>query len=275
MNDYAIGDVQGCYDSLMRLLDALHFDEQRDRLWFVGDLVNRGPHSLEVLRFVKALPVTPNITLGNHDLHLLARLWGHTRKTNPDDTLDEVLKADDGEELGHWLRCQSFLVYEPSLNVVMCHAGIAPVWTLKKAIECAKALEAVLSGEGYVDFLNQMYGNTPNYWSDALTGMDRLRAMTNYFTRMRYCDAKGQLNLSYKGAPEHAPVDVYPWFEVPHRKPIRADIVFGHWAALEGRCSVPSIHALDRGCLWGGQLAALHLQTKTLYTVTSERPRKY
>lgn len=267
MPDYAIGDVQGCYGPLQKLLEHIDFDEKVDRLWFVGDLVNRGPESLAVLRFVSSLPITPRITLGNHDLHLLGSLFGGRPWKGHDDTIQEVVHAPDGEDLGHWLRKQSILWYAPELNVVMCHAGIAPIWDLPLAQRMAQELEQALSGEHYQDFLKQMYGNTPNAWSDELAGIDRLRAITNYFTRMRFCDAEGRLDLSYKGTIAKAPANLYPWYEVPHRKEIQADIVFGHWAALMGVCTNPKIHAIDTGCLWGGQLTALRLQDKKRFSV--------
>lgn len=267
MPDYAIGDVQGCYEPLQRLLECIDFSETVDRLWFVGDLVNRGPESLAVLRFISSLPITPRVTLGNHDLHLLGSLFGGQPWKGHDDTLQEVMKASDGEELGHWLRKQSILCYSSELNVVMCHAGISPLWDLPLAKSLAKELETVLSGEHYREFLSQMYGNKPDIWSNELEGVERLRVIVNYFTRMRFCDAEGKLELSYKGTIAKAPANIYPWYEVPHRKEIEADIVFGHWAALMGVCPNPKVHALDTGCFWGGQLTALRLQDKQRFSV--------
>lgn len=262
MSDYAIGDVQGCYEPLQRLLDAIDFDDQRDRLWFVGDLVNRGPQSLEVLRFVNKLPVKPVITLGNHDLHLLGKLFGQSRRDNADDTLQAVLLADDAEELGHWLRKQSILHHDPDLNVVMCHAGIAPIWTLAEAKTYALELECMLAGDDFRDFFRNMYGNEPRDWSQELTGFDRLRVITNYFTRMRFCDSQGRLFMSYKGTIHDAPAGFYPWYAVPGRRDLSVDLVFGHWAALQGKSPCRRIHAIDTGCLWGGELTALRLQDK-------------
>jgi bis(5'-nucleosyl)-tetraphosphatase (symmetrical) len=267
--DYVIGDVQGCYDPLQRLLDSIHFDDRSDRLWFVGDLVNRGPQSLEVLRFIKSLPLAPRITLGNHDLHLLAKLFADNARHNPDDTLHDVLVASDRDELGHWLRQQSILIHDRELNVVMCHAGIAPMWDLPQAKALAKELEQVLRGEDYREFFTQMYGNEPDHWSDNLEGIARLRVICNYFTRMRFCDVRGHLMLTYKGTIEEAPANLYPWYMVPNRLEIDADIVFGHWAALQGKCPHPRIHALDTGCFWGGQLTALRLQDKQRFEVSA------
>ncbi len=267
MSDYAIGDVQGCYEPLQRLLELIQFDETADRLWFVGDLVNRGPESLAVLRFVSRLPIAPRVTLGNHDLHLLGSLFVKESWRGHDDTLQEVLNAPDRDELGHWLRKQSILYFSEELNVVMCHAGIAPIWTLSQAMQLANELESVLSGDNFCDFLAHMYGNEPNAWSDDLKGVDRWRAITNYFTRMRFCDSQGRLNLSYKGTLADAPANLYPWYAVPGRKPIEVDIVFGHWAALLGVSPDPKIHAIDTGCLWGGQLTALRLQDMQRFAV--------
>lgn len=269
--DYAIGDVQGCYEPLQRVLELIDFDEKVDRLWFVGDLVNRGPDSLAILRFVSSLPIKPVVTLGNHDLHLLASLFGNRPWKGHDDTLQEVLHAVDREFLGHWLRKQSIAYYSAEHRVVMCHAGIAPLWDLPQAMQRAKELEEVLAGDQYREFLSHLYGNQPDIWSDDLNGMDRLRVITNYFTRMRFCDAQGRLELSYKGTIAQAPVNLYPWYEVPHRKEIDADIIFGHWAALMGKCSNPKIHALDTGCLWGGQLTALRLQDMQRFAVWNKK----
>ena len=271
MADYAIGDVQGCYQPLLRLLDHIEFNERSDRLWFVGDLVNRGPQSLEVLRFIKNLPLTPRITLGNHDLHLLNRLFVKEvpgQFATKEDTLDAVLQAHDAEELGYWLRQQSILYHEPLLNVVMAHAGIAPVWDLLKAKQCAEELEKMLRGPEFVLFLSNMYGNKPDSWSEDLTGIDRLRVITNYFTRMRFCERDGRLSLRYKGTIAKAPENLLPWFLMENRRPITADIVFGHWAALQGQCAVPGLYAIDTGCVWGGALTALRLQDRHCFSST-------
>jgi bis(5'-nucleosyl)-tetraphosphatase (symmetrical) len=265
--DYAIGDVQGCFTPLQRLLEKLEFNERSDRLWFVGDLVNRGPHSLEVLRFVKNLPVPPKVTLGNHDLHLLSRLFTDHNWQNHDDTLQEILMAPDAEELGDWLRHQSILVHDPDLNIALCHAGIAPVWSFSQAQALASELEQALHGDNYRHFLKHMYGNEPDHWQPSLEGMDRLRVICNYYTRMRFCTREGHLVHSYKGTLQQAPAHLYPWYAVPNRLEIPVDIVFGHWAALQGKCPDPHIHAIDTGCLWGGELTALRLQDRQRFSV--------
>ncbi len=271
MADYAIGDVQGCYDPLMQLLDLIHFDDKVDCLWFVGDLVNRGPKSLAVLRFISSLPISPRVTLGNHDLHLLASLFGDNPWKGADDTFQDIIHAEDSQVLGDWLRKQLILHYSSELKVIMCHAGIAPLWNLSKAMKLAKELEDALSGPQYRHFLSQLYGNKPDMWSDELSGMDRLRAITNYFTRMRFCDLHGRLELGYKGTIGDAPENLFPWYAVPVRQEIEVDIVFGHWAALRGQCPDPKIHAIDTGCLWGGQLTALRLQDWQRFAVWNER----
>jgi bis(5'-nucleosyl)-tetraphosphatase (symmetrical) len=272
--EYAIGDLQGCYDALQQLLTQLDFNEHTDRLWFVGDLVNRGPQSLAVLRFIKQLPLTPRITLGNHDLHLLANLFCESRRENPDDTLKEIYRAPDAHELGHWLRAQSLLHHDEALNVVMCHAGIAPMWTLTEAKARANELEAALSGPDYLTFLNHMYGNKPDHWSPNLTGIDRLRVICNYFTRMRLCNEHGHLISTYKGDLAHVPANSYPWYAVPHRKDIQPDIVFGHWAALNGQCPNARIHAIDTGYLWGRSLTAMRLDDKQRFEVSNRSRSK-
>lgn len=267
MVDYAIGDVQGCYDALQRLLECIDFNENQDKLWFVGDLVNRGPESLAVLRFIRQLPIKPHVTLGNHDLHLLSHLFSLSARHNQDDTLHEIFEAPDRDELGHWLRCQSILVHDERLNVVMCHAGIAPQFSLSQAKLCAAELETVLSGDNYQEFLSGMYGDQPNEWCDSLAGIARLRFICNAFTRMRFCDVSGRLILTEKGPIETADPSLFPWFIVPNRHDIQADIVFGHWASLEGKCGIPHIHAIDTGCLWGGSLTALRLHDKRRFGV--------
>ena len=271
MVDYAIGDIQGCYEPLMRLLDHLDFNEKADRLWLVGDLVNRGPESLAVLRFLHQLPLAPMITLGNHDLHLLQRIFvpdlAYPGQHKAEEWLNDVLAAEDVLELGNWLRQQSILVHDPVLNVVMTHAGIPPVWNLAQAKQCALELENTLKGPNFRDYLTMMYGNQPKQWSNELQGMDRSRLITNYFTRMRFFDADGGLDLSYDATIAGAPAHLTPWFLVPNRSPIAPDIVFGHWAALQGHCPVPGLYALDTGCVWGDCLTALRLQDRQRFSV--------
>lgn len=268
MSDYAIGDVQGCFDALQRLLEVIDFNENRDRLWFVGDLVNRGPQSLNVLRFIKNLPLKPRVCLGNHDLYLLKRIFVKNAADEADDTLKEILNASDKYELGEWLLKQAILHYDEELNVVMTHAGIPPIWSLAKAMKYAKELETYLHSPKACDFLRKMYGNKPTTWSDDLSKMKRLRLICNYFTRMRYCFADGSLDFIYKGPFLDARAPHFPWYQVPNRKEIEADIVFGHWAELCGVCPNPKIYAIDTGFIWGKSLTALCLQDKQRFSVT-------
>lgn len=270
MADYAIGDVQGCFDSLQYLLDKIQYNEHQDRLWFVGDLVNRGPKSLAVLRFVKSLPIQARVCLGNHDLHLLSLVYTDRRMHDYDPSLQPILDADDCEELCTWLNHQPLLHVDSSLNIVMVHAGIAPQWTLAQAQTYARELEHTLQGPERNHFLQNMYGNFPNKWSDKVFGIERLRLICNYFTRMRLCFADGSLDLDYDGSLNKAPKHLYPWYEAPNRQPISADILFGHWAALEGQCFHPGIFALDTGCVWGGTLTALRIQDKQRFSVPAQ-----
>lgn len=254
---YAIGDVQGCAQPLHELLRLVGFRPERDRLWLTGDLVNRGPESLEVLRFVKSLGERAVVVLGNHDLHLLA-VWSGQARLKPNDSLMPVLTAPDGDELMHWLRTRPLLHHDPQLGYVMVHAGIAPGWDLGTAVRCAGEVERVLAGPDYRSYLSHIYGNQPDTWSERLAGMDRLRYITNAFTRMRCCDPSGRLLLDYKGEPEKRPEGYIPWFEVPGRRYDGPTIVFGHWSALGFRDG-GGVLALDTGCLWGGSLTAVRL----------------
>jgi bis(5'-nucleosyl)-tetraphosphatase (symmetrical) len=265
MADYAIGDIQGCMEPLLRLLEVIRYDDNEDRLWLVGDLVNRGPQSLEVLRFLYSLRSTPIITLGNHDLHFLCTLFGKKALRNKDDTLYPLLRAKDKNILGHWLRQQPLLYHDPTLNVVMTHAGIPPMWSLEEAKQYATELEHTLRGPKSAFFFHKMYGNT--LFSPELQGIERLRAIANGFTRMRYCDRRGYLDFSYKGTICQAPSPLIPWFSLPTRVPIAVDIVFGHWAALGGGTVKEGIYAIDTGCYWGNTLTALRLQDKRVFQV--------
>ncbi len=269
MSDYVIGDVQGCYNSLLHLLDYIKFDDNNDCLWFVGDLVNRGEQSLQVLRFLRTLTIKPKITLGNHDLYLLKKIFAPSNE-QLHDTLSEVLTADDVEELGHWLRQQYILYISTEFNVVMSHAGMPPMWDLITAQKYAHEVEDSLHGEGFQQYLATMYGDEPNQWHDNLLGFDRLRVITNYFTRMRFVDKQQRLIFTYKGTITQSTAEMTPWFLVPERKFISVDIVFGHWSALQGRCPVPGIYALDTGCYWGGELTALRLQDRKIFAIDSQ-----
>lgn len=254
---YAIGDVQGCFDELEKLLAVIVFDAGHDTLWFAGDLVNRGPKSLPVLRFVKGLGERAITVLGNHDLHMLAVTQGHERYHRKD-TFDDVLAAPDREEIVDWLRQRPLLHHDDKLQVTLIHAGLPPQWDLVQAMACAAEVEAALRGADYSAYLEHMYGNEPECWSENLTGQQRLRYITNCFTRLRFCDTQGRLALEEKGAPGSAPKPYLPWFTVPGRRSADLNIVFGHWSTL-GPCRDKGIFPLDTGCLWGGSLTALQL----------------
>ncbi|MGZ8225436.1 MAG: symmetrical bis(5'-nucleosyl)-tetraphosphatase [Methylococcaceae bacterium] len=255
MSIYAIGDIQGCYDELLKLLDVISFNENTDQLWFAGDLVNRGPNSLETLRFVKSLGEAAVTVLGNHDMHLLAASCTQKIADKKND-LNQVLEAPDCEELINWLRHRPLFHYND--DFCMVHAGLPPQWDFKKTRQMAQLAEKTLRGPDYQGFLRQMYGNKPNIWSSDLKGMSRLRFIINCFTRMRYCDANGRLDFANSGPLGSQPKNLLPWFDVPNRKNADMCVIFGHWSAL-GYYEGPNCYAIDTGCLWGGQLTALKL----------------
>lgn len=267
MATYAIGDIQGCYDELQDLLEKLRFDPANDRLWLTGDLVNRGPKSLEVLRLVKGFGERAVTVLGNHDLHLLALWQHHHRHFKSNETLRNIFVASDGEELLHWLRCQPMMHYDPALGYALLHAGLPPQWDLEQALARAAEVEAVLRGEKFHEFLGHMYGNKPERWSDTLSGWDRLRFIVNCFTRLRYCTPDGKLDFKLKGHPdEEQQPDHLPWFRLPQRKSRTTPIIFGHWSTL-GLYQADNIHAIDTGCLWGGTLTALRLEDEAMISL--------
>lgn len=266
MSTYAIGDVQGCYQELMDLLELIKFDKQKDQLWFTGDLVNRGSGSLKVLRFIKALGDSAVTVLGNHDLHFLSVMNNIVAAKNKD-TFHDVLDAKDARELTDWLRCQPLIYHDKTLNYTMTHAGIPPLWNLKQALQYGEEVHQLLRSNNYTHFLENMYGDEPDQWDEALTGWPRLRLITNYFTRMRYCDGNGRLELRYKGPVGQQPTGYYPWFAVPgYVSPL--NIIFGHWASLRGKVSIPNIHALDTGCCWGNELTAMRLEDQHRFNVS-------
>lgn len=254
---YAIGDVQGCFASLMALLDKIRFEPSRDQLWFTGDLVNRGPDSINVLRFVRDLGNSAITVLGNHDLHLLAIASGHTKQKQRD-TLENILAAKDRDELLDWLRARPLLHRDAALGYTMVHAGLAPQWDLKEARQLAAEVEQLLCSDKYRDFFQHMYGNQPSQWRPSLTGWDRLRFITNVFTRIRYCDEKGNLDLEEKRAPAEVSEPLKPWFESRDGQNTTETILFGHWSTL-GFVKTNNVICLDSGCLWGGELMAIRL----------------
>ncbi len=267
MATYAVGDIQGCYDELQDLLALIGFGGN-DRLWLTGDLVNRGPRSLETLRLIRQLGAQAVTVLGNHDLHLLA-VYHHSELRKPQDTLDAVLNAPDGPELLRWLQQQPLLHHDPALDCCLVHAGLPPQWTLEEALRHAREVERVLQSEQAPALFRHMYGNQPACWSPALQGWERLRLIVNYLTRMRFCTPQGCLDLSHKGTLASAPAGHGPWFAHPERLNADCRILFGHWAALEGQASADNVEALDTGCIWGGTLTALRLEDNQRFSVPS------
>ncbi len=265
MSTYAIGDIQGCLDPLKQLLEQVNFDPAEDRLWIAGDLINRGPSSQETLHFLYQMREHLTVVLGNHDLHLIAVARGH-RAPNNKDTLEEILGHEEHPEWIEWLRHMPLLHHDPKLNFVMTHAGIPPQWHLERAKAHAREVEAVLQSSQLDDFLAHMYGNEPSEWKHKLYGMDRLRMITNYFTRMRFCTADGELDLNNKGEVGSHPPGFAPWFAHPKHKCRDHRIVFGHWAALEGKADAPNVFALDTGCVWGGSLTAMRLEDQQQFS---------
>ncbi|MCB4359823.1 symmetrical bis(5'-nucleosyl)-tetraphosphatase [Quatrionicoccus australiensis] len=264
MATYAIGDIQGCFDSLQQLLAKCAFDPVHDRLWLVGDLVNRGPRSLETLRFVKSLGKAALTVLGNHDLYLLMVAEGGAKARGKDDTLQPILDAPDCAELLDWLRQQPLCHVED--DYCMVHAGLLPQWSIKKARKLAREVEAALQGEQYREFIANMWGSQPDRWSDDLEGWPRLRAVVNAMTRMRFCSADGVMDFKVKGELARAPAGYMPWFEVPGRKSAKSVLVTGHWSALGFRLS-DNMLALDSGCLWGGHLTAVRLEDRQVFQI--------
>lgn len=275
MATYAIGDVQGCYPELQRLLDKLRFDPLADRLWFCGDLVNRGGQSLETLRLIHELRESCVVTLGNHDLSLLAisqRKPDAQARVNPE--LREVLFADDAPVLFEWLRSQRLLHHDEALGWTMVHAGLAPMWTLRQAQRAAQEVERELSSPRHPRLLKNLFGDRPAVWSSRLQGIERFRASINTFTRMRFCDVQGRIDFDGKGAPGTQRPGMYPWFAVPGMRQRNLRVVIGHWSAL-GRFAGLGVHAIDTGCVWGGQLTALRLDTEEpVYTTVQAEPHR-
>ncbi len=263
MATYAIGDIQGCFEALQRLLEKIGFNRKRDRLWLVGDLVNRGPQSLEVLRFVKKLGSAAVSVLGNHDLHLIMLAEGCSRLRD-DDTLTAILAAPDREELLAWLRAQPLMHVEGGFAMV--HAGLLPQWTVEAAHSLAMEVERALVAENFRDMLAHLWGSEPPAWSDDLAGWGRLRVIVNAMTRMRFCTPAGVMEFHAKGEAVNAPPGFLPWFAVRGRKSADHVLVTGHWSAL-GLKIEPNLLALDSGCLWGGTLTAVRLSDRAVFQV--------
>lgn len=261
MATYVVGDVQGCHDSLRRLLDIVGFDPPHDTLWLVGDLVNRGPQSLATLRFIQDLGASAVAVLGNHDLHLLVTAAGYS-KLYPGDTFQDILTAPDRDELLAWIRRQKLM--HAGDGHAMVHAGLLPQWSIEQALALAREVEAALQDDGFDALLATMYGNEPTRWDDALKGDDRLRVIINAMTRMRLCSADGEMEFRHKLAPVNMPPGYMPWYAVPTRASRGTPIVFGHWASL-GVVFAQNVIGLDSGCVWGRKLTALRLEDRRTF----------
>ncbi|CAA0095162.1 Bis(5'-nucleosyl)-tetraphosphatase, symmetrical [Zhongshania aliphaticivorans] len=264
MSNYAVGDLQGCLKPLQRLLKQVNFDANVDQLWLVGDLVNRGPDSLDTLRFLYSMKDSLRITLGNHDLHTIALARkATTRGRHP--TLEALLNAHDCDELTQWLLQQPLVRKSDDGRYLMSHAGIPHIWSSHQALSLSKEVESTLQSVKVDDFFHNMYGDSPLCWRDDLCGNERLRTITNYLTRMRACDAHGELELSFKGSPADIPAPYRPWFEWQPLNQRQETLIFGHWAALECNTGRNDIIALDSGCVWGRHMTMLNMDTQQLY----------
>ena len=253
---YLIGDVQGCDEALARLLTHIDFSPSRDTLYLLGDLVNRGPDNVGVLRRLMAVGSSAQCILGNHDLHLLAVSQG-VRAAHRQDTIADILNAPDRTVLLDWLRQQHMAIRLG--QVLMVHAGVLPQWTPEQTLALASEVEDVLRGDALTTFMPQMYGGLPNQWRDDLQGADRLRVIVNALTRMRFCNAQGAMDFSVKESADQAPEGLMPWFEVPGRRSADAMVAFGHWSTLK-KVNQPNVVCLDDGCVWGGCLSALRIE---------------
>lgn len=267
--DYLVGDLQGCCDPLERLLQTLDFSPSRDRLFLLGDLVNRGPDSLGVLRRLRALGGAATCLLGNHDLHLLAIAHG-VRKPHRSDTLDPILQAPDRDDWLNWLRQQRLAVWDAGW--LMVHAGVLPQWDAARTVALAGEVEAMLRSPDLGDFLTQMYGNEPARWDDGLTGISRWRCVVNALTRLRFCSADGEMEFATKEGAGGAPEGFMPWFDVPDRGTLGTPVAFGHWSTL-GLIDRPDLLALDTGCVWGGRLTAVRVDGGRREVVQVECPQ--
>jgi bis(5'-nucleosyl)-tetraphosphatase (symmetrical) len=263
MATYAIGDLQGCFFSFQDLLKKIQFNPVHDRLWFVGDLINRGPGSLDVMRWMLEHQSSVVTVLGNHDLHTLVVAEGFV-SAHRSDTIQSLLDAPDAPELLRWLRHQPLVHFEH--GYLMVHAGLLPEWTVDQAMALGAEVHLALQAPNYREFLQHMYGNDPKRWDDGLNGWDRLRVITNAMTRLRICSADGEMEFKFKGELQNIPDGYQPWFELSHRASVNTPIVFGHWSAL-GLQHKNNVYSLDTGCLWGGHLSAMRLEDRQIFQV--------
>lgn len=268
---YVIGDVQGCYDPLRRLLDKIDFDENRDKIWFTGDLVNRGPNSLGVLRFIYEHRHAMMTVLGNHDITLLAVAEEALPFQEEKHTFSDILKNAQRDEYLDWLKHCPLVHHDTDKEILLVHAGLVPQWDISLTLSLAKEVEVALQGSEGALLLHHLYGNTPDHWSPDLTGWPRFRFIVNVLTRIRFCTREGVLDLVSKEGQHTAPPNYFPWFQVYPLQKANLKIIFGHWAALEGKTNVSSTIALDTGCVWGKQLTAYALETDTRHCLDCPR----
>jgi bis(5'-nucleosyl)-tetraphosphatase (symmetrical) len=267
MSTYLIGDIQGCYDPLQRLLEKINFDPATDRLWFCGDLVNRGGQSLKVLKLIRSVHQSVSITLGNHDLHLLANHERFPDGGSGNHEFDDVFAAPERDSLMDWLCTQPLARWSEEHRMLRVHAGVIPQWTWQAAVSAGKEVSTVLQSDQRGEFLRRMYGNKPRLWRDERTGWKRLRLITNILTRLRFCDVEGRGIYNVAGPPGCQPGAYKPWFKHKHRLTRNVTVAFGHWAALGLRVKKRYI-AMDSGCVWGGRLSAFRLEDRTIHQVT-------
>lgn len=271
MATYAIGDIQGCFNELKALLGHIKFKPDVDTLWFAGDLVNRGPESLKTLRFIHSLGDNSVIVLGNHDLHLLSCRYLERMNPTKKDTTTEILQAHDCDFLLDWLRNQKLAHHDANLGFMMVHAGIPPSWNTALTIKLAREVEAILSGPQFIELLDNMYGNEPKLWEDSLTGWPRLRFVINALTRLRFSSIDGGIDMKYKGPLGSQPDSLRPWFELNTRNESER-IVFGHWSSLKLSLAEQesfAVYPIDTGAVWGGELSAIRLEDKEIFSVPS------
>jgi bis(5'-nucleosyl)-tetraphosphatase (symmetrical) len=266
MSTYLIGDIQGCYDPLQQLLQKINFDPVDDKLWLCGDLVNRGGQSLQVLRLLKSVSQSVSITLGNHDLHLLASYERHPDGDSGNHEFDEVFAADDCGSLTDWLRGQPLATWSEQHQLLRVHAGVIPQWDWQKAVTAGQEVSAMIQSDQRSRFFRHMYGNKPRLWREDRTGWKRLRLITNILTRLRFCDERGRGAFNVSGPPGSQKSHYKPWFKHKHRLTRDVNIAFGHWAALGVRVKKRYI-SMDSGCVWGGKLSALRLEDRKTFKV--------
>jgi len=265
MPTYVIGDIQGCYQSFIKLLKKIQFDPNNDQLILAGDMVNRGPDSLATMMYVLENQNNIRSVLGNHDLHFLA-VEHQCQTLGKNDTFDDILQSSEKHSIVEWLSQQSLVLYQTDFDTLIVHAGLPFNWSQQMALDYSNEVSTVIQSTSASQFYAAMYGNQPDLWNDNLKGMDRLRFITNALTRMRYCFTDGRLELQTKLPPTEKPSDLIPWFELEN-KLFTGNIVFGHWASLQGECAKPNINAIDTGCVWGGKLTALRLEDNQRFQV--------